>query len=236
MSWWQTLLIILGSSLAGILLGALAARLVSLARKRQAVTGLHAAYSTPLQMATGGEHLPKPATPRMRSERPVSKPRPATTKIQSERPAHSSKPVTPKIQPKPPAPSTEPPSDKTKSEKVTPLPRPEAPRVIPPRIVTSPLLAELESNYANATSTWTGQIKTFTSMVWNSRPAELEAMEPSLRNEISEAYVDMHLANRFAWLAEGTGYINIELSKGYLKIREKIAERLKLILADWKKG
>jgi hypothetical protein len=108
-------------------------------------------------------------------------------------------------------------------------PAPPAPH--PPR-PKSPLLAELEANLEIATRPWNGQVKSFTTQVWNAKKAEADSLGENIRQDLTEAYTDMWLANRLVWFAEDSGKVSEELGNGYLRIREKIAERLRQVLSS----
>jgi hypothetical protein len=130
-----------------------------------------------------------------------------------------------------PAKSSPPPVGSAPANIPAPSTRGEPPRPLPPK-TKSPLTAELESNLKLATQSWTGQVKTFTTAVWDRKTAEAEGLAENLQGELGEVYLDMRLANRLVWLAEDTGHLSPELSRGYLEMRDKIAERLRLIISS----
>ena len=96
----------------------------------------------------------------------------------------------------------------------------------------SPLLAELEIDLVIATQPWNGQVKSFATQVWNAKKADADSLEENIRQDLTEAYTDMWLANRLVWFAEDSGKVSEELGQGYLRIREKIAERLRRVLSS----
>ena len=49
---------------------------------------------------------------------------------------------------------------------------------------------------------------------------------------MTEAYVDMFLANNIVWLVTEIGRDSQELTAGYYKLSNKIAERLQRIMPD----
>ena len=94
----------------------------------------------------------------------------------------------------------------------------------------SEALMELEINLAIASKPITDKLVNFRVNVWNTRRAEFNVINRELVGELTEAYVDMLLANNLVWLGTELGRDSPDLTSGYLKLSNKIAERLTRIM------
>lgn len=92
------------------------------------------------------------------------------------------------------------------------------------------LVAEVEANLAIATTPWTGNLLAFQTKVWDNN----HEVSPNSKEELTEAYADIRLANNIVWLSTEVGRRSKELDEGYLSLRAKIAERLNQTLPTLK--
>jgi hypothetical protein len=75
----------------------------------------------------------------------------------------------------------------------------------------------------------------FQTDVWNSRRTDFDSIGKELLSEVSEAYVDMLLANNLVWLVTELKRESQDLSDSYLNLKSKIAERLQRIMPEIRK-
>jgi hypothetical protein len=99
-----------------------------------------------------------------------------------------------------------------------------------PPIKKSEALTELEINLAIASKPITDKLVSFRTAAWNTKRSEFNNLEKELLGELTEAYVDMLLANNLVWLGSELGRESPDLNSGYLKLSNKIAERLQRIM------
>jgi hypothetical protein len=85
---------------------------------------------------------------------------------------------------------------------------------------------EIEKNLAIATAPWTGKLESFQTRVLEANRTIVESLPPELQEDIREAYTDMRLANTLVWLSMDVGHRSKDLDESYLKLSNKIAERL----------
>ena len=118
----------------------------------------------------------------------------------------------------------------------TPRKRPVAPPVPlakPEPELTSPsvpdLFAEIEYNRKLATGAWEGRLQPFVSRAWDNRGEEVHSLPPEIRNELTEAYSDMALANSITWLSTEMSRRSPSLDESYTKLRASVATRLNRI-------
>ncbi|MFH1031323.1 MAG: hypothetical protein V1767_01950 [Chloroflexota bacterium] len=128
-----------------------------------------------------------------------------------------SPPVSPPI--KPPAPPVE-----FKSKLPTPVvsaaKAPEKPEA----------LKEIEANLVIATAPWNGRPQPFRTEVWDKKSDEFNLLRAGLREELTEAYMDMRLANDLVWLLTDVGRRNKDLDESYIKLCAAVAERLNSLM------
>jgi|GEM_PF-3566012 len=96
----------------------------------------------------------------------------------------------------------------------------------------SELLVELETNLSIATTPWEGKLIAFQTKAMDSNRAKIESLDPALKDELIEAYTDIHLANTLVWLSMDVGHRSKDLDESYLKLCNKIAERLGRVLPE----
>ncbi len=101
----------------------------------------------------------------------------------------------------------------------------------PVKAQKSDLLAEVEANLAIATSPWTGMLVPFQTKVLDANRNRIDSLIPEFRDQLTEAYTDMHLANTLVWLSMDVGHRSRDLDESYLKLCNKIAERLQKSVA-----
>ena len=105
---------------------------------------------------------------------------------------------------------------------------------IPPKVEPSipDLFTEIEYNRRIATKDWTGELKTFQTRAWDNRGEEVHSLTVEVRNELSEAYSDMALANSISWLSTEMSRRSPSLDESYSKLRESVATRLNKVRAQ----
>ena len=99
------------------------------------------------------------------------------------------------------------------------------------KIAAPAMLQEIRTNLFNATKPWDGLVVPFQTEVWYKEPDSLRSLPVNLQNELSEAYIDIGLANDIYWLLNKLNHRNPELDKAYLSLRLKIATRLGRIVS-----
>ena len=100
----------------------------------------------------------------------------------------------------------------------------------------SDALLELENNLAIASRPMTSQLVNFQTDVWSNRRSEFHLADSTLLGELTEAYVDMLLANNIVWLVMELGRDSRDLAVSYNKLSVKIAERLQRIMPSVRKS
>ncbi len=88
------------------------------------------------------------------------------------------------------------------------------------------LLAEVENNLRIATEPWTGQLLPFQIDVWDTNQDIVHRLTANLREELTQAYVDMRQANRIVWFSTELGHRSQYLDENYTKLCTNIATRL----------
>jgi len=198
-SWWQIVLIILGSIIVGVLVGYLLYYLIVIiaARLRKKPTDIPA--NEPQATAV----VPEPPKAQVPEPPKIKIPEPSKVKV-SELPRA-------KV-PEPP---------KTKIPEPPPKKVPE-----PSKTAVPDLFLEIESNRRIASQTWTGDLQSFQTQAWDNKGDEVHSLPPEVREELTQAYFDMSLANSVVWLATEMGRRSPSLDESYLKLRSTIADRL----------
>lgn len=92
------------------------------------------------------------------------------------------------------------------------------------------ILSELENNLAIASRPESAQLINFQTDMWNTRRADFNTLEPDIMKELTEAYVDMLLANNIVWLVTELKRDSKDLANSYFRLSAKVAERLTRIL------
>lgn len=88
------------------------------------------------------------------------------------------------------------------------------------------LYAEIEYNRRIAGADWNGEPQSFVTKAWDSRGEEVHSLPAEVRNELTEAYSDMALANSITWLSTEMGRRSQSLDESYQRLRNSVAERL----------
>jgi len=96
----------------------------------------------------------------------------------------------------------------------------------PPKSTVPNLVAEVENNRRIATEPWTGKLLPFQTEVWDTNPDEIHTLPANFREDLTEAYTDIRLANSIVWLSTELGRRSHNLDENYMKLRANIAERL----------
>jgi len=91
------------------------------------------------------------------------------------------------------------------------------------------LLAEVENNRRIATEPWTDKLLPFQTHVWDTNQDEVHRLTPSLREDLTEAYLDMRQANDIVWVSTELGHRSHTLDEHYMKVCTRIATRLERI-------
>ena len=101
-------------------------------------------------------------------------------------------------------------------------------------IVKSDALMEVETNLSTASTPWANMLLPFQTTAWMTKPAEFSQVPEQLQEELVEAYIDMRLANDIVWLAKEVGRHSDVLDTSYVRLCNKIAERLITVLPSLK--
>jgi hypothetical protein len=88
------------------------------------------------------------------------------------------------------------------------------------------LFAEIEFNRRIATKEWTGELQSFQTRAWDNRGDEVHSLAVEIRNELTEAYSDMALANSISWLSTEMSRRSPSLDESYSKLKASVAARL----------
>ena len=99
----------------------------------------------------------------------------------------------------------------------------------PLKSVVPELITEIENNHRTATEPWAGKLLPFQTSVWDTNPGELHILPENLREDLTQAYTDMRLANSIVWLSAELGRRSHNLDENYMKLCTNIAERLNKI-------
>jgi hypothetical protein len=112
--------------------------------------------------------------------------------------------------------------------KKKPTNKPQTTTVVlePPKTTVPDLFVEVENNRYIASQTGTGNLQPFQTQVWDTKRDEVHLLPPELREELTQAYFDMSLANSIVWLATEMGRRSSSLDESYLKLCTSIADRL----------
>ena len=103
----------------------------------------------------------------------------------------------------------------------------ESPKTMePPKITVPDLFVEIENNRHIASQTRLGNLQPFQTKVWDTKRDEVHLLPAELREELTQAYFDMSLANSIVWLAAEMGRRSSSLDESYLKLCASIADRL----------
>jgi len=104
------------------------------------------------------------------------------------------------------------------------------------RAKKSEALIELETNLEIATALWTGKLVSFQTKVWDTQNSEFDLLRESLKDELTEAYADMRMANNIVWLSTEIGRASKDLEASYIKLCVMITQRLKSVIPSLKEA
>ena len=90
----------------------------------------------------------------------------------------------------------------------------------------SDIFKELESNLTIAIAPWGGKLIPFQTTFWDGDHLKVEPFLVNNQEEITQAYIDIRLANSLVWLSKEVGHQSVDLDKSYKQLCAKIAERL----------
>jgi hypothetical protein len=107
---------------------------------------------------------------------------------------------------------------------------PQAVTTAPPQ--NGAAIIELEKNLEIALLPTPEKLINFQTDVWNTRRSEFNLANNKLLGELTEAYVDMLLANNIVWLVTELGRDSPDLRISYTNLKNKVAERLKRVLPE----
>jgi hypothetical protein len=92
------------------------------------------------------------------------------------------------------------------------------------------LLTEIEANYRLAGKPLDDTMSAFETKTWD-QDKEMSAKLPAdVREDLSQAYVDMRLANSIVWLSTELGRQSDDLTQSYHKLCRNITNRLERII------
>ena len=91
------------------------------------------------------------------------------------------------------------------------------------------LVGEVENNHRIATAPWTGKLLAFQTHVWDTSVDKTRLSPASLREDLTQAYVDMRLANNIVWSSMEFGARSPTLDNHYVKLCTNIAVKLNRI-------
>jgi hypothetical protein len=94
------------------------------------------------------------------------------------------------------------------------------------RTASPDLLAEIENNHRIATQPWVGQLLSFQTSLWDTSQDEVHTWTTDLRDDLKQAYADMHLANSIVWLSTELGRRSQNLDENYIRLCTSVAARL----------
>lgn len=92
------------------------------------------------------------------------------------------------------------------------------------------LMSEVKNNNKIASRAQSGDLKSFSTKVWESTSQELLNLPEEIKQELSQAYVDMRLANSIVWLAIELKRRSPHLDDNYSKLCDNISARLNSII------
>jgi hypothetical protein len=117
-----------------------------------------------------------------------------------------------------------------KPEVIAPPQPPKVEKAAAPAPAVIEALAELEGNLAISIKPLNGQLVGYRTNIWNTRRSDFNALDSDLLREVTEAYVDMLLANNLVWLVTELKRDSPDLIESYSKLSLKVSERLQRIM------
>jgi hypothetical protein len=118
-----------------------------------------------------------------------------------------------------------------------PAPPPHIAEDPPPQATESPavldqagLIQELENNLEIASRPMGEKLGKFQTEVWDAGQSWFNKNKPPFLNELSDAYLDMQLANNVVWLVTELGHESPDFRASYSEVKNRVALRLKRVL------
>ena len=106
------------------------------------------------------------------------------------------------------------------------------PSIQPAQADNSGILAELKYNLSIATKQPNGKLLLFQTESWDKKHSGTEASLNDYREELTQAYTDIHLANMLVSSSDDLGHTSLDLEQSYLQLCTKIAARLKYVISS----
>ena len=100
----------------------------------------------------------------------------------------------------------------------------------PLKSTASDLIEEAENNYKIANEHSIEKLLSFQTSVWDGKKDEVHKLPINLQDDLTQAYLDMRLANSVVWLCTELGRKSHNLDKNYLALCANIAVRLNRII------
>lgn len=97
-------------------------------------------------------------------------------------------------------------------------------------------MGELISNLEIASSPWNGELKPFETNGWDADRNGYSTMPPATKENLSQAYVDIRLANNIVWLSKELGRRTGDLDESYRRLCNRIAIRLREAIDNQSQG
>jgi hypothetical protein len=94
------------------------------------------------------------------------------------------------------------------------------------------LLVEAKINLGIAIKPCTGELLPFKTDVWDTSRDGFDTLPANLQEDLTEAYVDMQLANNIVWLSIVLGRRTNDLDESYIKLCARIAARLGSVMSE----
>ncbi len=98
------------------------------------------------------------------------------------------------------------------------------------RPIAPDLNVEIEKNRTIASERWTGKFLLFHTHAWEARQDGVPTLPTNLREDITQAYVDIRLANSVVWLSTELGCSSHNLDEKYTQLCSNIATRFDRIV------
>lgn len=210
MDWWQISLIIVGAIIGGLLVGALVSYLISLLTKKPL---FRATTAAPERSGSVSDKLARRST---RSS--PSQPQPSPTVL--------AEPARPTVVAQSTPAQVNPPEEMAAEE--TTVSSGQA------ADIASGLLDEVEQNRRLAANPPTDKPVPFQTKAWDLSRDGLQTLPASLREDLTQAYVDIRLANSIVWLSAELGRRSPNLDESYSKLCRNIVTRLDRVTSQLK--
>jgi hypothetical protein len=235
MATWQAFLIIIGALVVGSILGLVTIRLISRSKWNQ--DNYHQA-DRKSYVATISKKpvipestLEKPTPPELTSKQPISPELTSKNPIPSG--LTSKQPIIPELALKKPSiNSTKENPTREKLELILQERNKSMSSTQPPQNENADMLTELTYNLSIAAKQPNGKLLLFQTNCWDKNHSINEPLLNNYREELTQAYTDIHLANVIVWLSNDLGHTSLDLQQSYLQLCTKIATRLKYVISS----